>query len=171
MGPAGRGYARGMDDVRWLDDAEQRAWRGLISGMTALERRLERELIERFDISMDDYAILVLLSESRDRRVRMSQLSSSALIPKPQVTYRIGRLEQRGIVTREPCSDDARGMWAVLTDDGYALLERAAAHHVQNVRELVLDQMSREEFLTLGRVMEAVYRASAGDEEADARRA
>jgi DNA-binding MarR family transcriptional regulator len=160
-----------MDDVRWLDDGEQQAWRSLISGMTALERRLERELTDHFDISMDDYAILVLLSESPDRRVRMSQLSASALIPKPQVTYRIGRLEQRGLVTRQPCSDDARGMWAVLTDEGLTLLEGAAAHHVRNVRELVLDQMSREEFLAVGRAMRAVYRASSGDEAADALRA
>ncbi|MBW3619822.1 MAG: MarR family transcriptional regulator [Actinobacteria bacterium] len=154
-----------------MDDAEQQAWRSLISGMTALERRLERELSERFDITMDDYAILVLLSEASDRRVRMSQVSSRALIPKPQVTYRIGRLEQRGIVERVPCEDDARGMWAVLTDDGFALLREAAELHVRNVRELVLDQMSREQFLDLGRSMQAVYRASAGDEAAAAYRA
>lgn len=160
-----------MDDVRWLDDAEQQAWRSLISGMTALERRLERELTEHFDISMDDYAILVILSETPDRRVRMKQLSAQALIPKPQVTYRIGRLEERGIVERVPCEDDARGMWAALTDDGLALLERAAAHHVTNVRELVLDQMSRERFLEVGEALQSVYRASAGDQEAAAHRA
>lgn len=160
-----------MDDVHWLDDDEQRAWRSLISGMTALERRLERELAEHFDITMDDYAILVILSESPDRRVRMKQLSARALIPKPQVTYRIGRLEDRGIVARRPCEDDARGMWAVLTDQGFALLEAAAAHHVTNVRELVLDQMSRERFLAVGEAMQAVYRASSGDEQAAAHRA
>lgn len=160
-----------MDEVRWLDAEEQQAWRSLISGMTALERRLERELADHHDITMDDYAILVLLSESPDRRVRMSQLSSRALIPKPQVTYRIGRLEQRGIVAREPCEDDARGMWATLTDDGFDLLERAAAHHVRNVRELVLDQMSRERFLAVGDAFAAIYRASSGDEEAAAHRA
>lgn len=160
-----------MDEVRWLDGAEQQAWRSLISGMTALERRLERELVEHFDISMDDYAILVILSEAPDHRVRMSRLSSDALIPKPQVTYRIGRLERRGTVARVPCEDDARGMWATLTEEGYDLLEGAAAHHVRNVRELVLDQMTREEFLAVGRAMQAVYRASSGDEAAAAYRA
>jgi DNA-binding MarR family transcriptional regulator len=160
-----------VDDVRWLDDEEQQAWRGLISGMAALERRLERELVDRFDLTMDDYAILVLLSESPQRRMRMSRLSETAIVPKPQVTYRIGRLEKRAIVRRTPCQDDARGMWAELTEDGLAVLEQAAAHHVTNVRELVLDQMSREQFLTLGAAMESVYRAARGDEYAEAHRA
>jgi DNA-binding MarR family transcriptional regulator len=160
-----------MDEMRWLDDEEQQAWRGLISGMAALERRLERELHDRFDLSMDDYAILVLLSESGGRRVRMSQLSSQALIPKPQITYRIGRLEKKGIVARVPCEDDARGMWAQLTDDGFALLDRAARNHVANVRKLVLDQMPRSHFLTVGEAMRAVYRAASGDHGAEAHRA
>jgi DNA-binding MarR family transcriptional regulator len=160
-----------VEDVRWLDDEEQQAWRGLVSGMAALERRLERELADRFDLTMDDYAILVLLSESPGRRLRMSQVSEAALVPKPQVTYRISRLEKRGTVRRTACEDDARGMWAELTDDGFALLHQAAKHHVTNVRELVLDQMSRDEFLALGRSMQAVYRAARGDVWAEAYRA
>ncbi len=160
-----------MDDVRWLDPEEQTAWRRYISGSAALTRRLERDLQAAFGLSMDDYAILVLLSESDGRRLRMRALSDAALVPKPQVTYRISRLEDRGVVRRYPCEDDARGLWAELTDEGFALLEQAARHHVTNVRALVLDQMSREQFLALGEAMEAVYRAARGDEDAEAHRA
>lgn len=160
-----------MEDVRWLDDTEQQAWRGLVSGMAALERRLERELTDGFDLTMDDYAILVLLSESPGHRLRMSHVSDAALVPKPQVTYRISRLEKRGIVRRTPCEDDARGMWAELTDEGFALLHRAAQLHVTNVRELVLDQMSRADFLALGAAMRSVFRAARGDACAEAYRA
>lgn len=160
-----------MDDVRWLDADEQTAWRGLISGYAAMERRLEKELLANFDISSDDYAILVLLSEAPGRRQRMSALADHGLIARPQVTYRIRRLEERGIVSRCPDEEDGRGTWAQLTDEGFALLERAARHHVTNVRELVLDSMTREEFLGLGAAMEKVYRQAVEDECAEAKRA
>ncbi len=88
--------------VRWLSDAEQVAWRNWISGTTVLFRALERELVQHFDITMDDYALLVLLSESEHRSARMSELADDAIVPRPQVTYRISRLEKRGFVERLP---------------------------------------------------------------------
>lgn len=145
-------------DVRWLSEAEQHAWRGYVSGATALQNALERQLLAEHDLSMDDYAILVLLSESPDRRLRMSHIAASAIVPRPQVTYRITRLEKRGIVERLPCPDDARGTLAHLTDEGFALLERAARTHVANVRELLLDQITPEEFAVLGRALARVHR-------------
>lgn len=160
-----------MDDVRWLDADEQTAWRGLISGIVAMERRLEKQLLDGFDISMDDYAILVLLSEAPGRRQRMSWIADESLIARPQVTYRIRRLEERGIVSRCRDDEDGRGTWAQLTDEGFALLERAAREHVTHVRELVLDSMDRDTFLTVGSAMEKVYRQAVEDEDAEAKRA
>lgn len=154
--------------VRWLTAAEQVAWRNWISGATVLFRALERELVQHYDMTMDDYAILVLLSESEGRAARMSELADDAIVPRPQVTYRISRLEKRGIVERRPCASDARGTEAYLTDDGLALLEQAARHHVTNVRELFLDQLDGEEFCTLGEAMGRVHRHIAAR---DARRA
>lgn len=150
--------------VRWLTEDEQVAWRNWISGTTVLFRSLERELVQHFDITMDDYAILVLLSESEGRAARMSELADDAIVPRPQVTYRISRLEKRGIVERRPCASDARGTEAHLTDEGLALLERAAVHHVTNVRELFLDHLDPEQFTTLGDAMGQVHRQLASRE-------
>jgi hypothetical protein len=44
----------------------------------------------------------------------------------------------------------------VLTDEGFAVLEAAAHTHVQDVRSLLLDAMTREEFLALGRSLAKV---------------
>ena len=159
------------DDVRWLDDEEQAAWRRFVSGSTVFFRELERRLLEGYDLSADDYAILVLLSEAPDRRVRMSELASSAILPRPQVTYRVTRLENRGIVVRRPCETDARGTFAELTDDGFALLTEAARHHVRNVRALLLDHLDRGEFLAAGAALGKVYEAIAPDETPTAQRA
>ncbi len=153
-----------MDDVRWLSEDEQASWRNWISGTTVLFRTLERELLTNFDISLDDYAILVLLSESPGRAARMSTLADDAIVPRPQVTYRVGRLEKAGHVGRRPCSSDARGTEAFLTASGIELLERAARHHVTNVRELFLDHLDAEQFEVLGTAMGAVHEALAARE-------
>lgn len=159
------------DRVRWLDEEEQTAWRQVISGWTVLMRELERRLIDRFDLSMDDYAILVLLSDQPERQLRMSELASNAILPRPQVTYRINRLEKRGIVRRVPCADDRRGTNAELTDEGFALLEDAAREHVTNVRELFLDHLTREQFLAMGEAMGQVFAVLAPDGALGAQRA
>lgn len=153
-----------QDDVRWLSEPEQVAWRNWISGSTVLTRALERELVQHFDITMDDYALLVLLSENEARSARMSELADDAIVPRPQVTYRISRLEKRGMVERRPCSSDARGTEAHLTDAGFALLEEAARHHVRNVREMFLDHITDEEFCTLGDAMGRVHNELASRE-------
>lgn len=159
---------RTEQEVRWLDDAEQASWRQWISGTTVLFRALERELVQHFDITMDDYALLVLLSDQEDNAARMSELADDAIVPRPQVTYRISRLEKRGIVERRPCASDARGTEAHLTAEGFGLLEQAAAHHVTNVRELFLDLLGDDEFSTLGDAMGRVHRELT---ECEARRA
>ena len=158
----------GHDEVRWLSDAEQASWRNWISGSTVLFNALERELQQGFDITMDDYALLVLLSESDRRSARMSQLADEAIVPRPQVTYRVARLEKRGYVERRPCLEDARGTEAHLTDEGFELLEAAARRHVTNVRELFLDHLTEDEFAVLGEAMGRVHAAIA---EGEARRA
>jgi DNA-binding MarR family transcriptional regulator len=148
-------------DVRWLDADEQLSWRGFISGVTALHDELERELLGAHDISMDDYAILVLLSEAPDRALRMSAIADATLVPRPQVTYRVTRLEKAGVVARRPAPDDARGKQACLTDAGFALLQRAARTHVTNVRQLFLDHVTADEFAVLGSAMARVHAAIA----------
>lgn len=159
------------EQVRWLDDEEQTAWRRVISGWTVLMRELERRLNDRYDLSMDDYAILVLLSDQPDRQLRMSELASNAILPRPQVTYRVNRLEGRGIVRRVPCPGDRRGTNALLTDEGFALLEEAARDHVTNVRALFLDHLTREQFLAMGDAMGQVFGALAPDGALGAQRA
>jgi DNA-binding MarR family transcriptional regulator len=155
--PSRGGTPPSSEDVRWLDPSEQQAWRNWISGTTVLFRALERELTQGFDITLDDYALLVLLSESDRRAARMSALADEAIVPRPQVTYRISRLEKRGYVERRPCPDDARGTEAHLTDDGFRLLEAAARLHVTNVREMFLDHLGDDEFALLGEAMGRVH--------------
>ena len=72
------------------------------------------------------------------------------------MTHTAGRLENRGWVRREACAGDRRGVELVLTDTGFAEITRMAPTHVGSVRANLLDHLSREDLLALGRAMAAI---------------
>jgi DNA-binding MarR family transcriptional regulator len=138
-----------MTEARWLDDEEMRAWRGFIVGSELLLYRLHRELQDAHGLSLADYEILVRLSEQPDFRMRMTLLAAEVASSKSRVSHQVARLERANLVQREGCEDDARGVFAVLTDHGYATLRAAAPTHVRGVREHFVDLLSVEERATL----------------------
>jgi DNA-binding MarR family transcriptional regulator len=147
------------DDVRWLDDDEQIAWRSFLAGWKALEHRLEIDLKTAHGITLDDYEILVHLSAAPEHRLRMSELADRLLASRSRLTYRVDRLEKAGLVSRRPCAEDGRSIWAAMTDEGRQVLETAAPLHVTGVREHLVDHFAPEEWSQLGDRFAAVVAA------------
>jgi DNA-binding MarR family transcriptional regulator len=155
-----------VNEVRWLDADEQRAWRSYVRATRLLDLAIQRDLACH-GFSHDEYEILVNLSERSCRAARMSELAESVVNSRSRLTHTVGRLENRGYVRREASPDDRRGVICVMTDEGYAALETAAQSHVSGVRQHLLDQMSREEFLALGAALEGVRRHLEGPPESE----
>jgi DNA-binding MarR family transcriptional regulator len=130
---------------RWLDVDEQKAWRAWLYSAQLLMDRLDRELTHETGISHAYYEILVALSETPGRKLRMSELADRCLSSRSRLSHAVSRLEERGWVGREMCPDDGRGQLAVLTDNGFAALEAAAPIHVESVRTHLFDQLSPEQ--------------------------
>ena len=137
--------------VRWLDADEQQAWRGIIRGTRHLIARIDSDL-KPLGLSGEDYALLVALAEADDGRLRMAELAETSAQSRSRLSHHVGRLEKRGLVVRESCQEDRRGQWAMLTPEGQDLLASAAPHHVAGVREHLIDHLTREELVMLGRV-------------------
>jgi DNA-binding MarR family transcriptional regulator len=132
-------------EPRWLDADEQRAWRAWLFSAQLLTDRLDRELHHATGISHAYYEILVALSETPGRMMRMSELADRCLSSRSRLSHAVSRLEERGWVRRQVCEEDGRGQLAVLTDDGFEALEAAAPIHVESVRTHLFDQLSREQ--------------------------
>ncbi|MDP3890902.1 MarR family winged helix-turn-helix transcriptional regulator [Nocardioides sp.] len=142
--------------TRWLDDEQQRDWRALVIGTTLLMDQLDDDLRAAFGVSLAEYEILVRLSESEGRAMRMAVLADALRHSRSRVTHTVARMERSGLVVRAACADDGRGIIATMTDKGHALLTRAAPVHVAGVRANLVDLVSPEDFAALGRVMNAV---------------
>jgi DNA-binding MarR family transcriptional regulator len=133
-----------MSAPRWLSPAEQRAWRTHLALHKLLMHRLDRELQE-YHLSLNDYEILVNLSEGPERRMRMSDLADATIQSRSRLSHQISRMEAKGLVTREDCRDDRRGTFAVLTDEGWETIQRVAPDHVASVREHFVDRLTDEQ--------------------------
>lgn len=142
--------------TRWLDAEQQRSWRAYLVGTTLLMDRLDRDLREQHGLSMPEYEILVRLSEVPDHRMRMASLAGSVSHSRSRITHTVARLERGGLVNRRPCVSDGRGVEALLTERGFAVLEEAAHTHVEGVRRYLVDLVGEEDFAALGRAFDTV---------------
>ena len=97
-----------------------------------------------------------MLSEAPGERMRMSALADLVVQSRSRVTHTAARLESRGWVTREACLADRRGVELVLTTEGRQAVQDMARVHVASVREHLLDLVSHDELLALGRAMSRV---------------
>ncbi|MEU7279491.1 MarR family transcriptional regulator [Streptomyces sp. NPDC045431] len=127
--------------IPWLTDAEQQAWRTYLDVNRLLTYQLEKDL-QPFGLTINDYEILVNLSESLERRMRMSDLAAATLQSKSRLSHQITRMENAGLVRRENCESDRRGLYAVLTDQGMETMRKVAPHHVESVRKHFIDLLN-----------------------------
>ncbi|KGH48308.1 MarR family transcriptional regulator [Modestobacter caceresii] len=141
-----------------MDAEEQRAWRAWLYSWMLLDDRLDRELTRETGISHAYYEILVQLSETEGRQLRMSQLAERCLSSRSRLSHAVSRLEERGWVRRQVCPEDGRGQLAVLTDEGFAALEGAAPVHVESVRSHLFDQLSPEQVAAMQDIGETLLR-------------
>jgi DNA-binding MarR family transcriptional regulator len=130
--------------TRWLSEAEQCAWRTHLDVNKMLMYQLEKDL-QPFGLTMNDYEILVDLSEAEDRRLRMSDLAAVTLQSKSRLSHQVTRMEAVGLVRREHCESDRRGLFAVLTDQGMETMQKVAPYHVASVRRHFIDLLTPEE--------------------------
>ncbi len=144
-------------ETPWLTPAQQVSWRDYLVGTTAMADQLDRELRQGHGLSMHEYEILVRLSEAEGHAIRMAELAASVSHSRSRTTHTISRLEKAGHVTRGQCSEDGRGVSAVMTDVGFATLCRPPPTPTfAGVHRLLIENASDDELEVIGRVFARV---------------
>jgi DNA-binding MarR family transcriptional regulator len=132
----------------WLTPDEQDAWRAHLATSKLLFRQLDRDL-HPFGLSINDYEILVVLSEAPEHRLRMTDLADATAQSRSRLSHQITRMEAAGLVRRDSCPGDKRGLFAVLTETGMATIERVAPYHVESVRRHFINLLTPEQLEAL----------------------
>jgi DNA-binding MarR family transcriptional regulator len=140
----------------WLSPAEQHAWRSFIRMHQKLSATVVRDLQAHSRLSGADYEILVALTDAPEGRLRFQELARTVSWEQSRLSHQVTRMIKRGLVVREECAEDGRGVFVVLTPAGRKIVTAAAPHHVATVRRLVIDALSPDELATLGRISDRI---------------
>jgi len=135
-------------DSPWLTDRQQVVWRDWLEMNVQLNAALQSQMQEDSGLSMQDFEVLVHLTDVADGMLRMSDLAGGMRWERSRLSHHIKRMESRGLVARRECPEDGRGAFVVLTPDGRKAIERAAPGHARMVKDLVFENLSDEELDT-----------------------
>lgn len=149
-----------ISETRWLTASEQQAWREFLTACQTMFSAIEAQLQHGAGFSHGYYEILVRLSESPGRALRMSQLAEASTSSKSRLSHAVARLEERGWIQRLECPTDRRGQVAQLTDAGFAALAEAAPGHVAQVRRSLIDVLTPEQLGQLRKISAAIIAAA-----------
>ncbi|GAA3968476.1 MarR family transcriptional regulator [Actinomadura viridis] len=145
-----------MSETRWLDEDEQQTWRAFLWTSRLLNEALDRQLQRDSGMPHTYYMILAMLSEAPGRAMTMTELAAIVRSSPSRLSHAVARLEESGWVRRSKPPNDRRTTIAELTDEGFAVLEKAAPGHVEEVRARLFDPLGREQVLQLREMLCAV---------------
>jgi DNA-binding MarR family transcriptional regulator len=136
-----------------LAEGEIAVWKRFLRAHAKALRRLEADLMEAHALPLASYDVLVQLVEAPDRRLRMTELAEAVMLSRSGLTRLVDRLEREGLVAREACESDARGLFAVLTDAGYERLRNASGTHLRGVSDYVISRLDADDLHALDGVL------------------
>ena len=138
-----------MND-HWLTEDQQRIWRSYLQVEALLPARLGRELQAASGLSLPEYAVLVMLSETPDGVLRPFELGQMLTWEQSRLSHQLTRMENRGFVRREQCASDKRGAFVVITPAGREAIESAAPGHADTVQRFVFERLTPEQAEVFG---------------------
>ena len=147
------------DEPQWLNAEERRAWLTLASVTMRLLPALDAQLRRDAGISHFEYQVMAALSEAPEHTLRMSELAVLAEGSLSRLSQVVARLEEKNWVRRTPDPADGRYTLAILTDDGWHKVVATAPGHVNEVRRLVFDPLTKTQTNQLTTIGQRIMRA------------
>ena len=144
-----------------LADETLDAWRAFLTAHALATKRISRDLAAAELPDLTWYDVLWALRRAEGRRLRIRELADAVALSSTGMTRFVDRLEQAGLVRREAVPGDRRGAYAVITDEGVALLRRMWPVYAKGIERYFGPALGQEGDVTaaLQRVVLAVREA------------
>ncbi len=128
-----------------FDREELRVWSALATLLEWLPATLDAQLQRDSELSHFDYGVMFALSKAPLSTLRLSDLAEYANSTLSRLSRSITRLEKPGWVVRSIDSEDGRITRATLTVQGHQIVSDATPGHVQLVRSIVFNALTKEQ--------------------------
>ncbi len=129
------------------------AWVNFLRAHASITRALNQELVAEHGLTINDYEVLLVLSQAEEGRLRRVDIAQRVLLTASGVTRLLDGLERSRLVAKAPCPGDARVSYAVITDTGRARLATARQSHLASVRQLFNAHYSEGELAALAELL------------------
>jgi DNA-binding MarR family transcriptional regulator len=113
------------------------------------------------DLPVTWYDVLLHLDEVPRRRMRMNELAGAVVVSKSGLTTLVDRMQEAGLVAREPDDNDRRAIDVVLTKAGKARFDKARQLHRRGIRRHFSDHLTEADAKRLIAILEKLQGARA----------
>ncbi|ACU73860.1 transcriptional regulator, MarR family [Catenulispora acidiphila DSM 44928] len=141
------------DPTPGLNSQQLGAYFALMEVSSLLQYAVEEHLRADGDLSYVQFEILARLVDASEGRLRMTDLADGLVYSRSGLTYQVGLLDKRGLITRSPSPDDERSVIVSVTAAGRDLIARVLPGHVDRVRQLLIEPMTGEDLTALGAIL------------------
>ena len=135
---------------------EMRAWLALLETANLVQHATDRRVRDTVGLTFAQLEILARIAETRQGGMRMTDIADKLVVSRSGLTYQIGQLEKRGLVTRAPSIDDERSVLARITPAGESTLHNAVPHYVEVVKNMFLDHVTPRDLTVLADILDRV---------------
>lgn len=142
-----------------LTDNQLQMWLAFIRTFVRVQRRLTEEMKEKNDLPIAWYDVLVHLYHGPDDGLKMQDLADQMVMSNSGLTRLLDRMIEKGVVKRELCEDDRRVIFAVLTEEGTALIESLLPQHQARIEHYFMQHLSAEEVSTMREGFERILKS------------
>jgi DNA-binding MarR family transcriptional regulator len=148
------------------NNPKSRAWARFFVTSSLLVERVEAALKEAGLPGLAWYDVLWVLEDSEQGKLRLHELATRVVVARYNLTRLADRLESEGLIRREPCAEDRRGAWCVITPAGRAMRKRMWPVYEAQVNVCFGDLITREEAAVMAGALEKVRRHLRGEAQA-----
>ncbi|WP_454191520.1 MarR family winged helix-turn-helix transcriptional regulator [Paenibacillus sp. Marseille-Q7038] len=121
-------------------------WQSLTQMITNIENTLEQQLQEKHDLSLNEYYMLLFLSEAPMKKLRLQQLESMVGLSQSAMSRLVARFENKGCgaLARHACVEDRRSVYTALTEIGQDKVNKATLTFQKTLADALPDKEMEE---------------------------
>jgi len=151
--PKGSSIQQEIKQTRPFESVRQEAVVALLRTASIVRRHID-SLTAQYGITGQQYNVLRIL-RGADEPIPTMEVAERMIDPEPGITRMFGRLEAKGLVRRERCSEDARRMLCSITPKGRNVVSKFDETLLE-LDNSVLDGLSDAQVKELVRLLDLV---------------
>lgn len=129
------------------------AWARLLRAHRVLLERVQADLAAAELPPLEWYDLLLELDMADGNRLRLYDLGERMVLSRSNLTRLCDRLEKEGLISREQCAEDRRGLFATLTQKGAKMRRAIWPVYKRSVEQHFSAHLTEEEANELASVL------------------